>query len=180
MMSTLMLVGIVLMVIGLWGSSVADAGEPGGRVVTLSSLCLLDTEEVKTREAVLERIRAAAQRDDPDLLVVPLTPFLSFREGHEAEDLKPFAELAAEHNTYLAVAMEEAGADERTYCTSVLLGRGGEIVGTYRKTHNLPDDKTALGDDLPVFETDFGILGFSLSTDITFPEVCAVERMKGA
>ena len=76
--------------------------------------------------------------------------------------------------------MEEAGADGKTYCTSVLLGRGGEIVGTYRKTHNLPDDSTTQGDELPVFQTDFGVLGFNLSTDIYFPEVCAVERMKGA
>jgi len=125
-------------------------------------------------------IEQAAQRQRHDLIVVPLTPFLSFREGSEAEDLAFFGGQACTHRTYLALAMTEYGKDGRQFCTSVLLDRAGKVAGKYRKTHALPDDTMALGDDLPVFQTDFGVLGFSLSTDFYFPEVYAVEWMKGA
>jgi predicted amidohydrolase len=129
---------------------------------------------------VADMIEQAAKRQRHDLIVAPLTPFLSFREGHEGQDLGRFADLAKMYQTYLVIALTEEAQDGRSFCTSVLLGRDGQIVGKYRKTHALPDDKMALGDDLPVFRTDFGILGLSLSTDFYFPEVYDVERMKGA
>jgi len=150
------------------------------RTVTISTLCLLDDSEHRTYDYAVEAIEAAAQRGPHDLIVAPWTPFLSFREGHEAQDLARFAELSRTHKTCLAVALTEAAKDGRSFCTSVLIGRQGEILGTYRKTHAFPDDTMALGDDLPVFRTDFGVLGFSIGTDFYFPEVYAVERMKGA
>ena len=150
------------------------------RIVTTSTICLLDDEQHRTGDYVLSMIEQAAQRQKHDLIVAPLTPFLSFKEGSESEDLKRFADLARKYQTYLAVAMVENAQDGKIFHTSVLLGREGQMVGKYRKTHALPDDKMALGDDLPVFKTDFGILGFSISTDFYFPEVYEVERMKGA
>ena len=154
--------------------------DKASRIVTISTLCLLDDDACRTCDYVVEMIEQAAQRQHHDLVVVPLTPFLSFREGHEAQDLVRFADLARTHQTYLAIALMETGQDGRLFCTSVLVGRGGQVVGKYRKTHALPDDTMALGDDLPVFQTDFGVLGLSLSTDFYFPEVYAVEWMKGA
>jgi predicted amidohydrolase len=156
------------------------AEEKEHRVVTISTLCLLDDELHQTSDHVLDMIKQAAQRGHHDLIVTPLTPFLSFREEYEEQDLARFADLARTHGTYLAIALMETAQDGRSFCTSVLLGRDGHIAGKYRKTHSLPDDTVDLGDELSVFQTDFGILGFSLSTDFYFPEVYAVERMKGA
>ena len=150
------------------------------RIVTVSAICLLDDDACRTETYVADMINLAGRRGPHDLMVVPLTPFLSFREGSEKKDLGVFARLAREHRTYLAVAMSEQGRDGRTFHTSVLLDRDGQVAGKYRKTHALPDDAIALGDDLPVFKTDFGVLGFSLGTDFYFPEVYAVESMKGA
>jgi len=150
------------------------------RVVTISTLCFLDDESCHTQDYVVGMIERAAQRQRHDLIVAPLTPFLSFREGHEASDLARYVDLARTYRTYLAVALMETAQDGRLFCTSVLLGRDGQVVGQYRKTHALPDDTMALGDDLPVFQTDFAVLGLSLSTDFYFPEVYWVERMKGA
>ena len=75
--------------------------------------------------------------------------------------------------------MMESATDGQTFCTSVLLDRDGRMVGKYRKTHALPDDKMSLGDDLPVFRTDFGVVGITLSTDFYFPEIYGVLWMKG-
>jgi len=154
--------------------------DKGSRIVTISTLCLLDDDACRATDYVADMIEQAAQRRRHDLIVAPLTPFLSFREGCEARDLARFAELARTHQTHLAIALMEAARDGRSFCTSVLLGRRGRIVGKYRKTHALPDDAMALGDEVPVFQTDFGVLGLSLGTDFYFPEVYAVEWMKGA
>lgn len=149
------------------------------RVITVSTICLLDDTVVKAQN-VLDMIEEASRRQQHDLVVTPMMPFLSFREGVEAQDLKEFVDIAKLYKTYLAIALIEKAQDGQTFYASILLNRDGEIAGKYRKTHALPDDKMALGDDLPVFQTDFGILGFSLSTDFHFPEVYDVERMKGA
>ena len=107
-------------------------------------------------------------------------PFLSFREDNAKVGLAHFADLAKCHAAYLCVALTEAGPADVTFLTAILLDRSGQIVGKYRKTHALSDDTMTLGDELPVFETDFGVLGMSLTTDFYFPEVYAVLRMKGA
>ena len=156
------------------------AETPKNRIVTISTLCLPDEENHRTRDYVAGQIEHAAQRMQHDLIVAPLTPFLSFREDNETEDLAPFAELAKSHRTYLCIALRENASDGRLFYTSVLIGRNGEIAGKYRKTHALPDDTMSLGDDLPVFETDFGVIGCSIGTDFYFPEMYTVEYMKGA
>jgi len=150
------------------------------RIVTISTICLLDDDQYRTADCVVDAIRQAAGRGQHDLIVCPLTQFLSFREGHEASDLGRFAELARGHRTHLVIALSETAQDGHSFCTSVLFGRDGQVIGKYRKTHAVADDAMALGDDLPVFRTDFGVLGLTLSTDFYFPEVYGVLWMKGA
>lgn len=149
------------------------------RVLTISTLCLLDDADHRTPAYVAEMIEQAAARGRHDLIVAPFTPFFSFRAGHEAEDLAMFAELARRHGTYLALALPEADGDA-VYYTSVLLDRRGQVAGRYRKTHALPDDTCALGASIPVIETDFGKLGLSVTSDFYFPELYTVEAMQGA
>ncbi|MCC6446658.1 MAG: carbon-nitrogen hydrolase family protein [Armatimonadetes bacterium] len=150
------------------------------RIVTLSALCLLDEGGCRTADYVAGMIEQTAQRQASDLIVAPLTPFLSFREGRELEDVAIFSGLARAYRTYLAVALTENAGDGRQFYTSLLLDRDGEVAGKYRKTHALPDDPVALGDSLPVFRTDFGTVGLSIGTDFYFPEVYNVERLQGA
>lgn len=160
-----------------------DKSAKAQRKVTVSTLCLLDDVDDNTCRSldyVTDMIAQAACKGRHDLIVAPLTPFLSFKEGCESGDLANFTKLARENKTYLAVAMTELAIDGRQFWTSILLDRDGQVAGKYRKTHALPDDTMALGDDLPVFKTDFGVLAFSLGTDFYFPEVYAVEWMKGA
>ena len=154
--------------------------DPASRIVRISALCLLDEEQHRNADYVLQRMRRAAEQPRHDLLVVPLTPFLSFREGRESEDLRPFADVAASHRTYVVVALAEKAADGRSFCTSVLLDRQGRVAGKYRKSHALPDDTVALGDDLPVWRADFGTLGPTIGSDFYFPEIYEVLWMKGA
>ncbi|MBT3379064.1 MAG: carbon-nitrogen hydrolase family protein [Lentisphaerae bacterium] len=90
------------------------------------------------------------------------------------------ARKAAEHDMYVIGNLRE-GEGDRIYITSFLCDRQGEIVGTYRKSHKLPfDGDISLGDDLPVFNTDFGAVGMKIGTDHYFPEIDRVLRSRGA
>lgn len=150
------------------------------RHVTIATICLLEGEPHQNADHVIGKIEQACEGADNDLVVVPHTPFLKFRTKHARADLQPFAELADRHEIYLALALSEIDGD-RTYATSVLLDRTGTIVFKARKTHALPDDdELALGNTLDVYRTDFGVIGLSIGTDIYFPELYEVLRVKGA
>ena len=149
------------------------------RIVTLSSVCLLDGKQVQTQEHVLQALRQAPK--EADLVVLPHLPFLAVTARGAARGLAPFAQFARERKTYLAMSLVER-ADDKRYYTSFLFDRAGKIVGRYRKTHRLADDPAdlALGDDLPVFVTDFGKVGLTITTDFSFFEPYQVLAMKGA
>src|SRR2546421_2126432 len=63
------------------------------------------------------------------------------------------------------------------------MGRDGELVGTYRKTH-LPREEVeggiTPGDSYPVFDTDFGKVGLMICWDVQFPEPARALAVKGA
>jgi predicted amidohydrolase len=155
----------------------ARAADPPPRVVTLSSGCLLNGRPYETREVVLAELAKSPQ--GADLVVLPLLPFLSFRTEQAEAELGPFLAFARERRTYLAFALAEADG-AKTYHTALLADREGRLCGRYRKTHAFPDDAVALGSDLPVFSTDFGKVGLTVSTDIYFPEIYMVLSMNGA
>ena len=96
------------------------------------------------------------------------------------------AAKAAQYKMYVVGNLREQDA-EQTYVTSFLCDREGRIVGKYRKSHRLPYEAGtdpgagfALGDDLPVVQTDFGPVGLKIGTDHYFPEIDGVLRRRGA
>lgn len=67
--------------------------------------------------------------------------------------------------------------------SAVVLGRDGGIVGQYFKAHlTQPELDAGLvpGDDLPVFDLDFGRVGIMTCLDNSFPETARVLAVKGA
>ena len=96
------------------------------------------------------------------------------------------AAKAAQYKMYVVGNLRERDG-ETDYVTSFLCDREGQIAGKYRKSHRLPyeagpgpDAGFALGDDLPVFQTDFGPVGLKIGTDHYFPEIDTVLRRRGA
>jgi len=96
------------------------------------------------------------------------------------------AAKAAEYEMYVVGNLREREADQ-IYVTSFLCDREGRIVGKYRKSHRLPYEAEpghggdfTLGDELPVFQTDFGPVGMKIGTDHYFPEIDSVLRRRGA
>ncbi len=68
------------------------------------------------------------------------------------------------------------------YNTSVLIDRQGEILGKYQKVHLPAQEKwtVSAGDQIPVFTTELGRIGFAICYDICFPEHSRALALAGA
>lgn len=132
----------------------------------------------------LEDVTAAvdlAGRDGADLVLLPQECAPGDGElipgGPTCQAL---AARARQWDMYVVANLKES-AGARTYITSFIIGRDGQFVGKYRKSHKLPDEQGFdLGDDLPVFKLDFATVGLKIGTDHLFPEVDGVLCYKGA
>lgn len=111
----------------------------------------------------------------------------SLTAAQSAQDLNgEFCSLvrkkAAQYNTYIVMNFHERDG-ERIFNTSLLIDRRGNIAGKYRKTHlslNEYEQGISPGDELPVFDTDFGRVGMLICWDMYFPEPARIMAMKGA
>lgn len=156
-------------------------GESAERFRQITAVCLLDSAEEQNTTQVLGRVKAIEKSPSAHLVVLPFTPFLQFEEGREVEALGDFLGLAREKRIFLVLALLEKAKDGHNYATSLIVGPRGRILGKYRKSHKVAwDEDFALGNDLPVFETDFGKIGLTIGSDFYFPEIYEVLRMKGA
>jgi predicted amidohydrolase len=92
------------------------------------------------------------------------------------------AARAHEHSMYVVGCFPERDG-ALIYNTAFLIGRDGELVGKYRKTH-LPQEEVdrgyTPGNSYPVFDTDFGPVGMMVCWDVSFPEVARILTLKGA
>ena len=100
--------------------------------------------------------------------------------GQAAQDaLAAIAKAAADRKMIVAANLKEKEGD-KLYSTSHLIGADGKLLGKYRKSHRLPYEPMALGNELPVFATPFGKIGLMIGTDYYWPEVAKVLALSGA
>lgn len=91
----------------------------------------------------------------------------------DGQEVAHLARAAARHKIWLVAGLNLLDGDT-VYNCGVLFDRSGRIAGIYRKVQ-LPNEEFTNGlkpgDDLPVFETDFGRIGILICHDTMFPEV---------
>jgi predicted amidohydrolase len=99
------------------------------------------------------------------------------------------AECAKENQLYIICGIFEskAGENTRTFNTTVFLGRNGELLQAYHKTHlydafNYKESDSIIPGSTPqdVIETEFGKVGMMVCYEIRFPEISRRLAMKGA
>ena len=134
--------------------------------------------------------------EKPDIVITPEC----FLDGYaaSAKDWTPekFAQIAQDERTspYIAKVRELA----EKYHTSILFGytekkngkfynaalmvdASGRITGRYYKTHLQNHDlRFTPGDDLPVFDTQWGKMGVLVCADRRWPETARVLRLRGS
>jgi predicted amidohydrolase len=91
-------------------------------------------------------------------------------------------QYARRHRMYIVAGIVEQ-AGETAFNSAVLIGRDGNVLGTYRKV-SLPREEIegglTPGDDYPVFDLDFGKVGILICWDIQFPEGARRLAARGA
>ncbi|MFQ6049392.1 MAG: carbon-nitrogen hydrolase family protein [Phycisphaerae bacterium] len=92
------------------------------------------------------------------------------------------AARAAKHKACIVAGLFEQ-QDDCIYNAAILFGRDGQIIGRYHKVQ-LPNqeisDGIKPGNELPVFQTDFGRIGMLICHDTTYPEPARVLMIRGA
>ena len=147
-------------------------------------------------DAVSETLAAidAVAAEKPDMIVltenvfqtrVPFTGY-GYRpntlDGKD-EDIENLCAKAAKYNTYIVCSIREKDAEGLFYNTGLLIDRQGRIQDTFHKCHLTIGEVEAglvLGEELPVFDTDFGKIGIQICWDHFFPESTRILAMKGA
>lgn len=88
------------------------------------------------------------------------------------EPMKKLCAKAKEYNTYLAFSVHYFNKNRNPQNMGILIGRNGEIVGTYAKTHITAGERIGgiePGNEVKVFECDFGRVAFAICWDLFFP-----------
>jgi len=105
---------------------------------------------------------------DPEIVPGPMTERLS--------------QWAKAKSTYVICPIATLDNGQR-FNSAVLIGRRGEIVGTYHKMHPTEGELekgTRPGMDAPVFQTDFGKIGIQICFDVNWREIWASLEQRGA
>ncbi|WP_182864740.1 carbon-nitrogen hydrolase family protein [Rhodopirellula sp. JC639] len=145
-----------------------------------------------------------AGREGAQLVVFP-----EYVLGHTdvpGDVTQPISAAARANSIYVIVGCWEQSGDGTFANVALVFGRNGEIVGRYRKTHpaidhfdgddpwkrppagksrrwmleNDPEWIMQAGEDLPVFDLDFGRVGIMTCYDGWFPEPPRVLSLRGA
>lgn len=95
--------------------------------------------------------------------------------------VKQMAQAAAKHNIYV-VMPGVLVKDGHYYNGEYLFDRSGKLQGTYEKVHLWDEEAKVFekGQEYPVFQTDFGLLGLLICYDAGFPEAARMMALKGA
>lgn len=163
-----------------------------GRTVRAMTIYHRPSDTHSIAESVEEfcKIAESAVAQKPDILCLPegITGIGTGKTYYEASEPVPgpttkrLGALAKMLHCYIVAGIYERDG-KLLYNTAVLMGRSGELEGTYRKTH-LPREEVeggiTPGNSYPVFHTDFGTIGMMICWDVQFPEPARAMGIKGA
>jgi predicted amidohydrolase len=98
--------------------------------------------------------------------------------GADDPSIELVRELSRDLKCHIVFGASEMDAEGTVRNAAYLFGRNGGHLGTFYKVQ--PNKFYVPGNDLPVFETDFGIVGILICADRRWPENARCLRLKGA
>ena len=152
----------------------------------------------KNLDVMRHFVRDAAQ-DGADIAILPemfncpysSDYFTDFAEVAGGESYTALSQAASSNGIYVVGgSMPELDGDN-VYNTSFVFDRSGREIARHRKVHLfdidikgrqrfMESETFAAGDDITVFDTEFGRMGLLICFDIRFPEICRLTALKGA
>ena len=118
--------------------------------------------------------------------------FADYAEKTGGESHTSLSAAAKDNGLYLiGGSMPEIAEDGSIYNTSFVFDREGKEIARHRKVHLFDIDVKGGqrffesetfkgGDDITVFDTEFGKMGLVICFDIRFPEICRLTALSGA
>lgn len=131
-------------------------------------------------------IESCAGVDETDMILLPeFWPGASVIQDLEGEVITEMRRLAARYRTYMICPISRKTENIPKLNSAVLIDRQGEIVGVYDKHYPFwseydIDPAPAPGQEIPVFDTDFGRIGMAICFDANFPDVWDALGRQGA
>jgi predicted amidohydrolase len=152
------------------------------RVACMHGPGSLDGYNLKTFSKVLD----AAGKEKADLTLLP--EYINGEETPEpvtGPSATLMSEKAKKYRMYVAGTIgREEPVTKRLYNSALLFDRDGKQIGCYDKIHlDGPEfhwEGVTPGEKVPVFETDFGKVGFMTCYDSGFGDVAELVALKGA
>ncbi|MDD4871209.1 MAG: carbon-nitrogen hydrolase family protein [Kiritimatiellae bacterium] len=148
------------------------------KLVRVGAVALSWADGDRNLKHVLELLEQAVEQH-ADIVCLPQECVITDGGEKAKEALSAIAKIAASNKMYIVANLREKEAD-KLFLTSYLIGSDGNTIGKYRKTHRMPDESIALGDQLPVFDTAFGKVGLMIGSDHFWPEIPLVLALQGA
>lgn len=158
------------------------------------------TEDKMINLKVAETYIGKASSGGADLVVLPemfncpyaseYFPIYAEFEGGQSHSF--LSEAAKKYGVYLvAGSIPERDAEGRIFNTSFVFDRNGDQIGRHRKMHLFDidveggqrfkeSDTLSPGQDVTVFETEFGVMGLAICYDLRFPELARLMVDEGA
>lgn len=153
-------------------------------------------ENFKTVEKYLEIV----SKEKVDVVLLPemfncpyqTTSFPIYAEPEGGMSWQRCSDLAKKYKIYLAAgSMPEKDSEGRVYNTAYVFDRQGNQIGKHRKVHLFDisveggqkfkeSDTLTAGNQVTVFETEFGTMGICICYDFRFPELSRLMVDKGA
>ena len=117
--------------------------------------------------------------------------FADYAEEAAGETYNALSAAAKENGIYVVGGSMPEKDGEKVYNTSFVFNRKGEQIARHRKAHLFDIDVKGgqrffesetftAGNEVTVFDTEFGTMGLCICFDIRFPELCRLMALKGA
>jgi len=142
-------------------------------------------ERVRRNLEAMSKLLEKASYDEPDIVCFPETsPTIGLSVDKAVTLAEPvpgpifdfFASKAREYDLNIILPMLEL-KDGYVYNSAVLIGRGGEYLGSYHKVHPTISEIEAgvtPGFKAKILQSEFGPLGFAICFDLNFRDVIEV------
>ena len=152
----------------------------------------------KNLESMAGFVRSA-KKSGADIAVLPemfncpymAAYFADYAEKAGAQSYSALSQAASANGIYVVGGSIPECDGEDIYNTSFVFDRAGKEIARHRKVHLFDMDIKGRqtfcesdifnpGEDVTVFETEFGKMGLIICFDLRFPEICRLMALKGA
>ncbi len=129
----------------------------------------------------------------PEMFISPyqIDKFADYAQDDNSRVIRFLKNLAEKHHAYIIGGSVPERSNGSLYNTTYIFDRNGKLLKKYRKIHlfsiTYPDNTTfkesdvlSRGDELGLFETEFGTMGVMICFDIRYPLLADKLTEKGA